>query len=122
MEAIYQSVNADVIYNKEKNVVLVIWNSFCELEVYRNILINALNVIKEHKCNYVADTRNGFEDNPRDTLWVKDYFMPKAKEYGCKTIYFIIDKDNKLSNELKGQENDSKDILKFKYVYSFDEI
>ena len=63
MEVIYKSENADVIYYKEKNVVLVIWNSYCELEVYRNILINALNVIKEHKCNYVADTRNGFVDN-----------------------------------------------------------
>ena len=122
MEVIYKSENADVIYYKEKNVVLVIWNSYCELEVYRNILINALNVIKEHKCNYVADTRNGFEDNPRDTIWVRDVFMPKAKEYGCKTIYFIIGRDNSLSKELKGQENNSKDILEFKYVYSFDEI
>ena len=24
----------------------------------------ALQVIKEYKCDYVADTRNGFEDNP----------------------------------------------------------
>ena len=99
MEVIYKSENADVIYYKEKNVVLVIWNSYCELEVYRNILINALNVIKEHKCNYVADTRNGFVDNPRDTIWVRDVFMPKAKEYGCKTIYFIIDDYNSLKKE-----------------------
>ena len=27
---------------------------------------------KEHKCNYVADTRNGFEDNPEDTKWVAE--------------------------------------------------
>ena len=32
----------------------------------------ALEVIKEHKCNYVADTRNGFEDNPEDTKWVAE--------------------------------------------------
>lgn len=122
MEVIYKSENADVIYYKDKNVVLVIWNSYCELEVYRNILINALNVIKEHKCDYVADTRNGFVDNPRDTIWVKDVFMVKAKEYGCKTIYFIIDDYNSLKKELKGQEDNSSNILEFKYIYSFDEI
>lgn len=122
MEVIYKSEYADVIYYKDKKVVLVIWNKYCELETYRKILINALEVIKEHKCNYVADTRNGFVDNPLDTIWVKEYFMVKAKEYGATTIYFIIDKDNSLKEELEGQEKNSSDLLKFKYIYDIEEI
>ena len=81
-----------------------------------------MDIIKKYSCNYVADTRNGFEDDPEDTVWVKDYFIPNAVEYGCKTIYFIIDKDNSLANELKGQEEDSKDKISFKYIYALTDI
>ena len=122
MEVIYNSKYADVIYYNDKKVVLVIWNMYCELETYRTILISALETIKKYKCNYVADTRNGFVNNPLDTIWVKEHFMVKAKEYGCKIIYFIIDENNKLEEELKGQEHNSKDILTFKYIHNIDEI
>ena len=122
MIVIKESKYANVYYLDDKNLVLVKWMNYCELDTYRDILNNALNVIKEHKCNYVADTRNGFVDNPLDTIWVKDYFMVKAKEYGCKVIYFIIDKDNSLKEELEGQENDSNSLLEFKYIYSIDKI
>ena len=122
MKVIYESKYGNVIYYEDKNIVLVIWNSYCELTDYRKILLNALKVIKEHKCNYVVDTRCGFVDNPLDTLWVKDYFMVKTKEYGCKIIYFIIDKDNSLKKELEEQEKDSNKLLEFKYIYDLDEI
>lgn len=123
MNYIYKSEYADVLYVEEKNVVLDIWKKYCELETYRKSLLCALDVIKNNKgCNYCADTRNGFVDNPLDTLWVKEYFMVKAKEYGCKIIYFIIDKNNSLKEELEGQENNSNDLLKFKYIYDIKEI
>jgi hypothetical protein len=57
-----------------------------------------------------------------DTKWVADYFMPKARENGCSTNYFIIDKDNSLKEELEGQERDSESIIKFRYIYGLDEI
>ena len=56
------------------------------------------------------------------SFWVKDYFIPNAVEYGCKTIYFIIDKSNSLADELKGQEEDSKDKISFKYIYDLTQI
>ena len=122
-ESIYLSDQADVFYIASKNVVLVRWKNYCELERYREPLVKALDVIKIHEgCEYVADTRDGFEDNPLDTKWVADYFMPKAKEYGCSTIYFIIDKENSLKEELEGQEKDSSSILEFRYIYGIDEI
>lgn len=123
MEEIYLSEFSDVFYVEDKNVVLVHWKKYCELEQYRKPLECALKVIKEHSgCNYVADTRDGFEDNPLDTKWVADYFMPKAKEYGCKTIFFIIDHNNSLKEELEGQEKDSSELLDFRYIFDLAEV
>jgi len=48
--------------------------------------------------------------------------MPKAKEYGCSIICFIIDKDNSLKEEPEGQEKDSASILEFRYIYWIDEV
>ena len=123
MKNIYLSECSDVFYLEDKNVVLVHWKKYCELEQYRKPLEAALQTIREHSgCNYVADTRDGFEDNPLDTKWVADYFMPKAKEYGCRVIYFIIDRDNSLKEELEGQEKDSASLLEFRYIYGIEEV
>lgn len=113
----YNSEFCEVSYNKENNVVFVKWKKFCDFDEYRKPLLYALEIIEKYNCDYVADTRDGFEDNPEDTIWVKDYFIPKAVEYGCRTIYFIIDNNNSLADELKGQEEDSKDKIDFKYIY-----
>lgn len=119
----YNSNYCSVQYLENKNVVLVEWKKYCEFDEYRKPLEFALNIIKSHAgCNYVADTRNGFEDNPADTQWVADYFMPKAAEYGCRYIYFIIDKDNSLKEELAEQERNSSNILEFRYIQGINEI
>ena len=119
----YISEYCEVNYEAKYNVVLVKWKKFCCYEEYRKPLEYALDIIKQHEnCNYVADTRNGFENIPEDTRWVADYFMPKAAAYGCKCIYFIIDEANSLKEELEGQENDSSDKIAFKYIYSLEEV
>lgn len=73
-------------------------------------------------CNYVADTRDGFEDEPEDTKWVAEYFMPEAVRAGCEIIYFIIDEENSLKDELEGQKSDSSDKISFRYIYDLSEI
>ncbi len=82
----------------------------------------ALDVICKNKCDYVADTRNGFENIREDTEWVSEYFMPKAVEYGCKCIYFIIDENNFLKEELEGQERDSDSIIRFRYISKIEDV
>ena len=118
----YSSKYCDVKYEQEYNVVFVTWKEFCCMDDYRKPLEYALEIIKEHKCDYVADTRSGFENIAEDTAWVADYFMPKAVEYGCKCIYFIIDENNTLKEELEGQQADSASIIDFKYIYHLEEI
>jgi len=119
----YQSEYCTVRYEEKYNVVLVEWKKFCRDGEYRAPLHCALNIIAEHNgCDYVADTRNGFENAPEDTVWVAEYFMPHAASAGCKCIYFIIDGDNSLREELEGQESDSSDIIAFHYIYSLEEL
>ncbi len=119
----YNSEFCEVKYEPNYNVVFVKWKKFCCNDDYRAPLEYALDIIKQHEnCNYVADTRSGFENIPEDTQWVADYFMPTAVEYGCKCIYFIIDENNSLKEELEGQASDSSDIITFKYIYSLDEV
>ena len=55
-------------------------------------------------------------------MYISEYFMPAAVEYGCKCIYFIIDKSNSLKEELEGQEKDSSDKIRFRYIYSLEDI
>ncbi len=118
----YLSEYCDVKHNEDHNVVFVKWKSFCCMDDYRKPLEYALDVILQYKCDYVADTRNGFENIPEDTKWVADYFMPKAVEYGCRCIYFVIDKDNTLKEELEGQEADSGNLIQFKYIFCLEDI
>ncbi len=118
----YLSEYCDVKYEGKYNVAFVTWKKFCCKDDYRKPLEYALEIIKQYKCDYVADTRTGFENIPEDTKWIADYFMPKAVEYGCKCIYFIIDENNSLKEELDGQASDSASIINFKYIYNLDEI
>lgn len=113
----YSSEYCDVNYDETYNVVIVNWKKFCCKGDYRKPLEYTLEVIKKYKCNYVADTRTGFENIPQDTKWVADYFMPKAVEYGCQCIYFIIDENNLLKEELEGQEKDSNSLIQFRYIF-----
>ena len=84
----YKSEFCEVKYEENYNVVFVKWKKFCCKDDYRKPLEYALEIIKEHKCNYVADTRTGFENIPEDTKWIADYFIPKAVGYGCQCIFF----------------------------------
>ena len=118
----YLSEYCDVNYNETYNIVFVKWKKFCCMEDYRKPLEFALDIIKQYKCDYVADTRDGFENIPEDTKWVADYFMPKAAEYGCRCIYFIIDENNTLKDELEGQQKDSQSLMQFKYIYDICEV
>ncbi|MBE6848681.1 MAG: hypothetical protein E7502_02100 [Ruminococcus sp.] len=118
----YRSDSCDVTYYEDRNIVFVKWKSFCSFKNYRKPLEYALGIIKKYGCNYVADTRNGFENVPEDTKWVAEYFMPMAAAYGCQCIYFLIDENNALKDELEGQQADSSAIIDFKYIYSLEDI
>lgn len=60
----YSSEYCEVKYEENYNVVFVKWKRFCSYDDYRKPLEYALEIIKQYQCNYVADTRSGFENIP----------------------------------------------------------
>ena len=84
----YKSEFCDVKYDEHNNIVIVKWKKFCSGENYRKPLRYALEIMKKYdNCNYVADTRDGFENDPEDTKWLFDVFIKEGYEAGCKYIF-----------------------------------
>ena len=119
----YQSEFCNVTYLEDLNAVFVEWKKFCSQDDYRKPLLYALDIMRNHSnCHYVADTRNGFENEPDDTQWIFDFFLPQAALTTCKAIFFIIDKDNKLKEELEGQSVELKKKFDVHYCFGLDEV
>ena len=119
----FQSEYSDVSYVEELNVVFVKWKKFCLKEDYRKPLLYALEIMKKHNnCHYVADTREGFENDPSDTKWLFQNWLPQVALTKCKAIFFIIDKDDNLKEELERQSNELKKQFEIFYCFGLDEV
>ena len=119
----YQSEFCDVAYLEDINIVLVKWKKFCRQDDYRNPLLYALEVMKKHNgCQYAADTRDGFESEQADIQWLVDVFLPQTELTTCKAIFFIIDSDNKLKEELEGQSAELRKKFDVHYCFGIDEV
>ncbi|MDR2886902.1 MAG: hypothetical protein LBV26_02695 [Bacteroidales bacterium] len=119
----YRSEFCDVTWLEDLNVVFVVWKKICSHDNYRKPLLYALDIMKNHNnCHYVADTRNGFENEPADTQWVFDYFLPQAALTTCRAIFFIIDGDNKLKDELESQSAELRKQFDVYYCFGLDEV
>ena len=120
----YLSEFCDVNYNEKLNIVFVKWKKFCSLNYYRDPLNHALEIMKNHKnCHYVADTRDGFENEKADTEWLFSEWLPRvASQTTCEIIFFIINEDNKLKEELEGQSTELGKFFKVVYCFSLNEV
>jgi hypothetical protein len=119
----YRSDFCDVTYLEDYNVVFVKWKKFCRQDNYRNPLLNAIDIMRNNEnCHYVADTRDGFENEEADTHWIFDVFLPQAALTTCKAIFFIINNDNKLKEELEGQSVELKKKFDVHYCFTLDEV
>lgn len=119
----YRSEFCDVDYHQELNIVLVRWKKFCREDDYRNPLLHAVEIMAAHDgCCYVADTRNGFENEPADTNWLFDVFLPKTAATSCKIIFFIINRDHRLKEELAGQSVELEKSFDVHYCFGLDEV
>jgi len=98
-----------------------IWNRI--REIYRRGDRVVLFILHHSFCRMICKVEFLSPGHICDkTVTVSAYQMPKAKEYGCSIICFIIDKDNSLKEEPEGQEKDSASILEFRYMYWIDEV
>ena len=119
----YKSEFCDVSYNADLNIVFVKWKKLCRQDEYRKPLLYALDVMKRYDdCHYVADTRDGFENEDADTQWLFDVFLPQTALTTCKIIFFIIDRDNALKAELEGQTAELEKLFTVHYCFGLDEV
>ena len=120
---VYQSEFSDVYYLEDLNLAFVKWKKFCRQDDYRNTLLAALEIMKNHNdCHYAADTRKGFENEPADIQWVSDVFLTQAALTTCKAIFFIIDNDNKLKEELERHSVQLRKIFDVYYCFGLDDV
>ena len=119
----YSSEFSDVTYLEDLNVVFVKWKKFCCQDDYRSPLLYAIDIMKNHaNCHYVADTRDGFENEDEDTQWVFDVFLPQTALTTCKAIFYIIYNDNNPKEELEGQASELKKHFTVHYCFGLDEV
>jgi hypothetical protein len=119
----YRSEYCDVDYLEDFNIVFVKWKKFCKQDDYRNPLLYAVDIMKNHAdCHYVADTRDGFENEEADTQWIFNEFLPQTASTTCKAIFFIIDNDHSLKEELEGQSVELRKWFDVHYCFSLDEV
>lgn len=119
----YVSEFCEVSYNGEPNLAFVQWKKFCRQEEYRTPLRYALGLLQAHDgCNYCADTRDGFENEEADTKWLFEYFLPSAAKTTCKKIFFIIDRDNALKEELDGQSAELGKLFAVHYCFTLEDV
>jgi len=119
----YRSEYCDVEYLEDLNVVFVKWKKFCRQDNYRNPLLYAIDIMRTHSgCNYVADTRDGFENEQADTQWVFDVFLPQTASTTCKAVFFIIDNVNNLKEELEGQSIELRKMFDVHYCFGLAEV
>jgi prophage antirepressor-like protein len=123
LELPYRTEFSDVTYLNDLNVVFVTWKKFCQKDDYRTPLLYALEIMRNHKdCHYVADTRDGFENEPDDTKWLFDVFLPEAAKTDCKKIFFIVDETNALKSELEGQATELTRFFDVHYCFNLDDV
>lgn len=119
----YESEFCKVEYRGDLNVVLVTWKKFCSGEDYIKPLLFAIQIMNAHpSCHFVADTRDGFEDDPADLQWIFDVFIPLARRTGCEYVFFIIDRDNSLKKELDAQTGELKAYFDVRPCFDLDEV
>ena len=86
---LFESEFAKVEYIEKDNVVFHIWKKEAHFDDDRKPVLASLEMLRMHKDSvFVADARNGFEDEKEDVEWGFSYFLPELKKAGCKVWGF----------------------------------
>lgn len=100
----FESEFCKIEYLKKYNAVFCQWKKFCKADDYRTPFEFGLKLIEEKNATvWITDTKNGFENEPEDTKWLLEDFIPKAVKSSCETIIFIIQNNSPLKNEIDEQ-------------------
>ena len=110
-------------YIEKYNAIFCQWKKSCNFENYRAPFESGLKLINENNASmWVTDTTNGFENDPEDTQWLLETFIPKVIGSSCKTIAFIIKEGSPLKEEIEQQEKALSHYFKVQKANSLEEI
>ena len=94
----------EVEYREDMGAVLCSWKRFCRGDDYRDPLRYGLKLLVQNKCrNWITDTTNGFENEPEDTAWLLDEFIPQTIESPCENLFFILKDDSPIKEDIQSQ-------------------
>jgi len=107
-------------YLEKYNAVFCQWKNFCTSDDYRDPFEFGLQLIKDKNASvWITDTRDGFENEPEDTQWLLENFIPKTIDSSCDTIVFIIQNNSPLKNEIDEQ---TKALSQYFYTRQIENI
>jgi|GEM_PF-879763 len=119
----FKSKFCKVEYVEDLNAVHCQWREKCSFDDYREPLEYGLQLIHKHNAKvWITDTTHGFESEVEDTQWLLENFIPKSIESSCDTIYFIIDDNSPLQNEIGGQSKALSQHFNTKCIRNLEEI
>ena len=95
----FTSDYAEVDFLENEKLVLLTWKQEAHLQNYRQPTEAALELMKQHSCDFVIDARNGFEDEKADVQWGFAYLLPQMARTDCKNVWFIMDEASEASLE-----------------------
>jgi hypothetical protein len=120
---VFETEYCKVEYLKKQNAVYCRWKKRCNSQNYRAPFEFGLKLINEHHASmWITDTTNGFENEPDDTRWLFDAFIPKVIASSCESIAFIIQEDSPLEEEIEQQEAGLSQYFKVQKVNSLEEV
>lgn len=120
---IYHTKFCKVTYQKNLNAILCQWKAFCHSEAYRNPLRYGLELLNQTKAiNWITDTTYGFENRPEDTEWLVERFIPQAIQSSCENLFFIMEEDSPLREEIEEQATVLGEYFRVSIVGSLEEV
>lgn len=74
-------------------------------------------MIEKYKAHtWITDTTDGFENDPADTQWLVEVYMPKLIDSSLKKIVFVIKEDSPLMDEIQGQVESLRQFFEVELV------
>ncbi len=100
----YNTPYCEVTHLKAQSAVFCKWKRFCRGEDYRAPFRYAHALIEEHNLTtWITDTRQGFENDEADTIWLLETFVPLMKKSSIEKVVFIVEEDSLLYEEIAAQ-------------------
>lgn len=118
----FDSEYCNVKYIKKDSAVLLTWKKFACFNDYRKPTMFALELLKEYEnTNLIIDARNGFEDEKEDVDWAFSELLPSMAKTDCKIVCFIMEKQNKIEDEMNMWEKEFSKYFKVFKAESYQE-